>query len=256
MDITDEVEVTDGLIISNHRCVFDRSTGTLAIGDLHLGYEGAAKYDGVYFPRVQKKVIMKELELILGLFSPKRVVVNGDLKHTFDRNLYQEWEEIKEVLGLLSEEGREVHIVRGNHDNFISGILPKGTDLPLELNIGRTQFTHGHKKGIPVEGREKGKVLVLGHEHPSVRLRDKIGASVRLTCFLYHSVEQILILQAFSRITKGSNVMSRGFLSSLLKDFEPGEFMAYAVSEIGLMELGVLGDLYGPELELPYDRIP
>jgi metallophosphoesterase superfamily enzyme len=94
-----------------------------------------------------------------------------------------------------------------------------------------------------LEGRDKGEVLVLGHEHPSVLLRDKIGATVRLPCFLYHTVERILILPAFSRITGGSNVMSRGFLSRALRDIEPGEFQAYAVSEIGLMELGVLGNL-------------
>jgi putative SbcD/Mre11-related phosphoesterase len=243
MPLVDELEIEEGLVISNHRCLFDRTTGTLAVADLHLGYEGAVKDDGVYFPKFQKEEMVAELRSILDRYSPRKVVINGDFKHTFDRNLYQEWQEIKEIFGLLSDNVPEVSIVKGNHDNFIVGILPKGTELPLMAWTGRLQFTHGHKKDALGEGRADGKVLVLGHEHPSVLLKDKVGAAVRLPCFLYHPEDQILILPAFSRITVGSNVLSRGFLSKLLKEYEPGEFMAYAVSEIGLMEMGRLGNL-------------
>jgi putative SbcD/Mre11-related phosphoesterase len=251
MPLIEELEIGGGRVISNHRCLFDRETGTLAVADLHLGYEGAAKDDGVYFPRFQMDEMVKDLVLVLERYRPERVVINGDLKHTFDRNLYQEWQEIKEVFGLLSGKVPDVRIVKGNHDNFIAGILPKGTELPLMFWTGRLQFTHGHKKDALGEGRAEGKILVLGHEHPSVLLKDKVGAAVKLPCFLYHPEAGILILPAFSRMTRGSSVLNRGFLSKILKEYQPGEFMAYATSEIGLMEMGRLGNLEGP-----HDRIP
>lgn len=249
-----DMEILDGLVISNHRCLFDRTTGALAIADLHLGYEGAAKDDGVYFPRVQKDEMMEGLSKVLDRYSPRTVVVDGDLKHTFDRRLFQEWQEIQEVFDLLAGGGREVRIVRGNHDNFVAGSIPRGTELEPMSIIGRLQVTHGHKMEALPEGRARGMVLVLGHEHPSALLKDTIGAAVRLPCFLWHPEEEILILPAFSRLTPGSDVLSRGFLSPFLEELEPGEFLTYGVSEIGLLELGRLCDLSGP-LTARQDRI-
>lgn len=252
MGDVEELVLKDGLVISDQRCLFDRSSGTLVIADLHLGLEGSAKEDGVYFPRVQKDDIVKNLETILNRYSPDKIIIDGDLKHTFDRNLYQEWQEIKEVFGLLQDRVDDVGLVRGNHDNYLVGILPKGTDLPLMRTEGRLQVVHGHKvEALGKYGRAEGKVLVLGHEHPSFLLKDKIGAAVRLPCFLYHPEEDIVILPAFSTLTKGSDVLSRGFLSKIVKDIEPGEFLAYGVSDIGLLELGRLGNLVPKTEDVP-----
>jgi hypothetical protein len=251
--LIDEVIIEKRLVLSNLRCLFDRDSGTLAFADLHLGYEEAARQDGVYFPMVQKREMMMDLVRVLERYNPKTVVIDGDIKHTFGRNLRQEWDEVRDVLKALQEWTGDVRFVRGNHDNFIAGILPKGTRLPLELKVGGLRFIHGHKKLAVRKKKRPGEILVLAHEHPSLHLRDKIGAGVRLPCFLWHPEDRILILPAFSSLTKGNDVLKTGFMSPVLKDYEPGEFMVYAVSEIGILEFGRLGDLVpGPKPDIDH----
>jgi len=242
--VLEEVIIEKRLVLSNLRCLFDRDSGTLAFADLHLGYEEAARQDGVYFPMVQKREMMMDLVRVLERYNPRTVVIDGDFKHTFGRNLQQEWDEVKDVLKALQERTGDIRLVKGNHDNFIAGILPRGTTLPFELKVGGLHFIHGHKAFK--KKRANDEVLVLAHEHPSISLKDKVGAVIRLPCFLWHPEDRILILPAFSTLTKGNDVLRTGFMSPVLKDHEPGEFMAYAVSEIGILEFGRLGDLVPP----------
>jgi len=242
------LELRPGLVIDNGRYALWPASKTLAIADLHLGFEGAAAQDGAYFPRVQKKAVMERLVKVLSDRRPARILVCGDLKHTFDRNLDTEWEEIKEVVALLKADGRQLDLIKGNHDNFLKNALPKDVTLETTMETEDAIFVHGHK--MPENGRallertgRDGRTLVLGHEHPGIRLKDGIGAVLRLPCFLYHRKADLLILPAFSFLTEGTDVLTNGFMSPLLKDMAPAEFEAIAVSEIGLLAMGRLGEI-------------
>jgi putative SbcD/Mre11-related phosphoesterase len=166
--------------------IYIRGSKTLVLSDLHLGFEeassrglsynlrGSSGYTAIYLPRIQLRRTLSMLSVVLSELSISRVVINGDLKHAFDRLLRQEREEIIELTKFLRDRGvRDILVVRGNHDNFIKSLLRK---LDVELINGFSTtvgdkwvlFTHGHED---VNIREYD-ILVIGHEHPALKCFD------------------------------------------------------------------------------------
>ncbi len=87
-----------------------------------------------------------------------------------------------------------------------------------ELMVGGVQIVHGH---IAVE--RKG-VTIMGHIHPSLRLRDSVGASVKDHCYLWHPEEQILVLPALSILAAGVDVVSGAGVDTISPFFQEGSF--------------------------------
>lgn len=166
--------------------LYIEESASLVMSDLHLGFEEAASmglhyslrktsgFYAVFLPRIQLKRVIELLGGVLGKLVVKRVVVNGDLKHAFDRLLKQEREEVVRLVNYLREMGvDEVMVVRGNHDNFIKPVLRKLrvefiNSLVTTSSGKRVLVTHGH------EDVDYGEydVVVIGHEHPSIRCFD------------------------------------------------------------------------------------
>ncbi len=163
--------------------------GILVLADLHLGYEEAlargylyttskndniVRYVGaVIVPKRQLKKVIEYLDKAFSLLDGKikKVVVNGDLKHAFDRLLRQERIEVKTFLDYLLEKKAEIILVRGNHDNYLPLILK---DYGLELikqyettvpGIGKVLFTHGHYD-VNIDNYD---LVIVGHEHPAIK---------------------------------------------------------------------------------------
>ena len=170
---------------------------------------------------------------------PKRIVVLGDLKHEFSRNLDQEWREVRGTLEHLRDLA-DVIVVRGNHDNYLANITSRlGVELVDHLEVDGYHLVHGHQ---PWEERP----LIQGHEHPSVRLFDGVGGYIKLPAFLHFPREQVLVLPAFSPLAAGNdvnNMSSREMLSPGLQGIDLDAAEVYACSDIGLMRLGARGEL-------------
>jgi len=210
------------------------------IADLHLGYEAEARAEGAGVPSTQFKIIEKRIEAILKRYEPVRIVIAGDLKHSLGRNRRQEWDEVNGLLDRL--DGRcETVILRGNHDNFLGTILRRRKlEMHDSLRIGHFAIAHGHAKARrPAKGW-----LAIGHEHPSLRVRDELGARAGAPCFLWSSAEKIVILPAFSPISFGRSVTGREAepLSPMV-----GSFEGYSVAAVSDGELL----LFGKVAELP-----
>lgn len=233
----DKIEIMPNIYLTNDYALY-LDDGIIAIADLHLGYEAVLQAQGVSIPKFQKKIIMNRLRNILQKYEPELIVVNGDFKHEFSRNLWQEWEEVREVLALLTKKA-EVVLVRGNHDNYLKTITSK-LNVPLvkRYSWGNLTFVHGHEK-VKQEGH-----MVLGHDHPSLKLRDAIGASIKLPCFLFNKKEKIIVLPAISPLATGTNVVHKSkFLSPLLNEVDMSSSDVYAISEIGLLDFKKIRDL-------------
>lgn len=197
-------------------------SNTLVVADMHLGYEAALEYEGMSIPRVQTRKIERYMDDVLSSVAPSEVVVAGDMKHNFSRNLIQEYRDIEKFVAVLK--GRApLRCIKGNHDNYLASILSNyGLALHRELRIGGVRIVHGH-----LGQRGKGPT-VLGHIHPSIRLKDNIGGTLKDHCFLYNEAAEVLILPALSIVAPGLDVLhpdsdySSPYLEGLgMKDFVP-----------------------------------
>ena len=215
--------------------------GNIAIiSDLHLGMESVLQERGFALPRVQIRDVLKGVEGIVEKYGIERLVIAGDFKHEFSRNMPYEWEDVEEFLSKFSE--LEILAVRGNHDNFLAAILAKrGIELVESVEIEGYTVIHGHKELESIKDSIKAGRIIMGHEHPVVRIRYE-GGIYTFPCYLrYRGDAEIIVLPAFSPIVSGSDVLSiDSFLSPLLPDVESVE--VYAIED-DVFYLGRVKDL-------------
>lgn len=195
------------------------------VADLHIGYEGVLQREGAMIPKYQKEILKKRLKDIIERYNPKLLIINGDFKHEFGKNLRQEWREATEILQFLNEMV-EVLLIRGNHDNFLLTIASR-LKIPVlnEYEINGIKIVHGHKE-------IEAKRILMAHEHPSLHLRDKIGALVKLPCFLVS--KKLVVLPALSPLATGTDVSSASnedYLSPILQKENVDDFEVYAISD-------------------------
>ncbi|MFH0816174.1 MAG: metallophosphoesterase [Methanobacteriota archaeon] len=235
----DSIQLLPGVFATADFGIWFERERAFAVADLHLGYEAEARAEGASVPSTQYKVIEKRIEAIIKRYEPSRLVIAGDLKHSLGRNRRQEWDEVNGLLDLLN--GRcEPVILKGNHDNFLGTILRRRKlDMRDSLRIGQFAIAHGHLKARrPAKGW-----LAIGHEHPSLRVRDELGARAGAPCFLWSSAERVVVLPAFSPISFGRSVTGRDVepLSPMLGSFD--DYSAAAVSDGELLMFGKVAGL-------------
>lgn len=177
----------------------------LVVADMHLGCEASLEYEGLSIPRVQTRKIESYMEDVIRHLGPDRVVVAGDLKHNFSRNLVQEWNDVVRFVNLLGRLA-PLEVVKGNHDNYLGVILAEHK-IPLrnELVVGETRILHGHS------GARQPFPTIIGHIHPSIRIRDEVGAALKDHCFLYEPKEEILVVPALSIVAPGLDVVTQRY---------------------------------------------
>ncbi|NIA10168.1 MAG: phosphoesterase [Nitrospiraceae bacterium] len=243
-----EVEIWDGIFATNDYCLNIPEERSVIIADLHLGYEGVLCMEGVAMPRYQGKVIMERLDNIMKRYGPEKVIVNGDFKHNFGRNLEQEWREVSNMLKFLCRES-EVVLIRGNHDNFLKTIASKfGVPIMDEYEVAGATISHGHR-------RIEGKRIIIAHEHPSIKLRDEVGATISLPCYLFS--DEIIVMPAFSPLASGTDVSSADagdYLSPVLRGCDMDKFKVLAISEVGLLDFSTVGDIRRAGKSITYKR--
>lgn len=232
----DRTQLSKGLEATRDFALFLRDERTLVISDLHLGFEGALAEQGVSIPRFQRKVILERLATMLDRSKAERIVIAGDFKHEFSRNLVDEWVEVKQVLRFLKDRVTPV-LVRGNHDNYLATILG---DLNLTLHpradVGGHTIVHGHEEVSTLHP------IIMGHEHPAVKLKDDLGATVSVPAFLVS--ERLVVLPAFSPLALGVDVAAYPYLSPILNRTPIDDARVIGVDEReGLMDFGRVRDL-------------
>ncbi len=204
-----------------------RQPRTVVVADLHLGCEAALEYEGLSLPRVQAKKIEAYLTSVIEAVGPDELVVAGDLKHNFSHNLTQEWNEVTSFVRAIADLV-EIVVVRGNHDNFLSAILAElGIPFKREYEVGSYTVIHGHEEA------PKNGPLVLGHIHPSILLRDDVGAGMKSPCYLYDRERGIIVLPALSIVSPGIDVIgnpSSDVVSPLIAPYGLGGFVPIVFS--------------------------
>lgn len=173
----------DIYIIPGTPILYIESFNAIVFSDLHIGFEealargleynvsGTSYSAGMFIPRIQLKKAIEILDVVFNTVNPRRVIINGDIKHAFDRLLRQERREIRELLDyLLDRNVEEIILIRGNHDNYLPLVLRNyNIELYMRYEIVTSNyhilFTHGHKT---IDPRDYD-LVIIGHEHPSIR---------------------------------------------------------------------------------------
>lgn len=147
----------------------------LVAADLHLGLEFELWLGGVSIPSQTPK-ILERLRRHVAEIRPDRLLLLGDVKHNVPKTSWQERKEIPEFLRALSKEVK-VDIVPGNHDSNLADMAPLGVRVRPSSGyvLDGVGYFHGHT--WPDEKVMRSELLVAGHLHPAIRLKEPIGSA-------------------------------------------------------------------------------
>lgn len=232
MEIFDRFEV-----VEPYPAVYDERLDALVIADPHIGIELSQSSAGMFVPRFQTEEILEELKEMQEETGASRLIVDGDLTHTFGRRSRRENEELDTFLNSVSLLFEEVSIVEGNHDTALEERIDEFVNVSLSSTLYEADvlFVHGDERR---EVEEDPLFVVIGHEHPALSLRDEMGVSEKVACFLYGELEEtkLLVMPAFSKLANGTAVNETALtdlLSPYLTDIDLGSFRAVAVDREG-----------------------
>jgi putative SbcD/Mre11-related phosphoesterase len=162
-------------------------------------------------------------------------VLDGDLKYSFGKMARQEWDELEKFVDAVKGLG-EVVAVKGNHDFYLQSML-HGAEITDILEQGRYVITHGNLKIRP----RKGKLMIIGNEHPTVKIRDELGALHEYPAYIFCKKEGVLVIPAFNPLTRGANILgNRRWLSPVLAECDVENAEIYAIADDEVVPLGRL----------------
>jgi len=250
------MELVENVVIAGSTpVIYVKSINAIVFADSHLGFEEEMARHGLYLPNYQLKKLLEVLNRVFREVKPKRIVIAGDVKHCFSSLSKQERYELSELFNYLASITSEVIVVRGNHDNYLPLIARKYNveiirDYIVEKGI---LITHGHKD-MDLDNTDF-RVLIMGHEHPSISLRDELGCTVKFSCYLVAPVidsdRKVIVLPASGVYQSGTSITldKSNYLSPIIKRYVDLEnAKPYIIDEdLGVIEL--------PELKAIQDLI-
>lgn len=229
----------DGSIELVGGAAFLADTRTLVVGDIHLGEEEALARAGMLVPKQAFGDLQARLAGLVEATRPSLLVFDGDLIHEFGRIPDEEWRHLRRLLGELRLRCT-VAAIKGNHDVMLPAMAG-----PLELSLhdwmvcGTTLLIHGDR--VPPRPALSGvRRIVIGHEHPAVRLSDGVRTET-YQCYLWGrwKGKQVLVLPAMSALHEGGDVLTRPPLGPLLGRIK--KFEVIAMEGRSLVKLGRAG---------------
>ncbi len=232
-------EIEPGIFLTSDFCIWYKKKEIIILADLHVGYDHSLLEKGISIPGSQNKLIIERLSHVFNRYHPQEVVVVGDFKHSFSGDDKRELWDMYDMIDYITEKAN-LTLIRGNHDNYLQTIASK-KGIPFfenELQINGLTLSHGHGK-VDHKG-----LLVMGHEHPSVKIRDEAGGVINFPCFLYHPLNNVVILPAFNPLFEGRDMLSGGgFMSQQLKTLSLEDFFVYPITDQGLMDFRTVAEV-------------
>lgn len=214
------MEIVPGVEIRDLSLYLKREK-VLVLSDFHIGLEEALNKQGYLMPRFQFDDIIKRLKKILDGLELKKIVILGDLKHEFGTISETEWRQTLQLLDFLTAYCNDIILIKGNHDTIIGPIAAKrNVKLRKFLRLGDFFLSHGD-----VLKSADAKVMIIGHEHPAVGLKN--GPRVEVyKCFLKGKFngKTLIVVPSFNLVTEGTDVLKdetlSPFLSKNISSFE------------------------------------
>lgn len=177
-------------LLSYHKCIFWTNKEILIISDLHFGKASHFRKNGVGVTINLIEAEFENLEDCILTFLPKKIIVVGDLFHSYANNeveLFGHW--IKKFHNI------QWHLIKGNHDILGEEIYKNlGLQTHLQLQINNILFIHE----VPKILNEK-LYYVTGHIHPAIKVSIGKTNQKSLPCFFF--APQHAILPSFGLFT-------------------------------------------------------
>ncbi len=180
----------------------------IVIADLHLGISKELIKAGIRIPN-QAKLLAEKANKLHHITKADNLVILGDVKHEIPRISFTETREVAEFLSLL--EFKKIIIIKGNHDGRIENLAGgmKNISVKKSFAVGDYLLTHGHRN---VDTQKRN--IVIGHNHPHVKLVDELGASYIMPCWVIgkvrlKSVHRLIIMPSFNELA-GTMIVNSG----------------------------------------------
>ncbi|MDD4878327.1 MAG: metallophosphoesterase [Candidatus Nanoarchaeia archaeon] len=220
---------------------------TLILGDVHIGYEEAMNKQGVLIPRRQYAETISLLEQTFAELKAynmpvEKVIINGDLKHEFGTISDTEWRNTLGILDFLAKQCKSIVLIKGNHDTILGPIANKRNVAVKEFEVvGDVFVCHGDYITDKAE-LKKAKILIIGHEHPSVVLRQG-GRVEKYKCFLVGEWQKksLIVMPSFNTVVEGTDVLKDDLLSPFLSDI--GKFEVFVSGYGEILDFGSVNKL-------------
>lgn len=195
--------------------VYIKETKTCVLSDIHIGLEEELFAHGLVFPLREKMELLRRIEIVLERFNPRKLVIAGDVVHSFGRADHRIRRKLEFILNKIRSRC-ELVLVSGTHD----GMLPyMGFTAQSRCDEGGFTVSHGDE-----ELGEHGH-LIMGHEHPVLDVE-----MMRVPCYLFGRCmmdgSDIMVLPAFNPLCQGvavNHLESSDLLSPLLRRLDIGK---------------------------------
>ena len=157
----------------------------LVVADLHFGIEADLAAHGLHF-KSRSERRLERLHKVIDSTKPDELVLLGDVKHSIPSLTWQEYHEMPKILDSLRTR-LPLHVFPGNHDIGIERFLHEGESRPKDgMILDGVGYLHGHM--IPSPGLA-GHLVVIGHHHPLLSLRDEVGCALQSPAYLRAGID-------------------------------------------------------------------
>ena len=230
----------DILVVYNNPILFLKDINSIVIADLHLGVEAIMQEEGSFVPHNLTSQIIGDLSNYLKELKPDRLILNGDVKHSFYQPTKIENRDVKKFLKEISKLVPEVHIIKGNHDVFISWVAQEFSNVIVHSHkrFGRYYFVHGDKE-LEEKLDVDTELIIIGHLHPVLESRVKGLQKIRKPAFMFgplkNQTQFVIVMPAFTQYSTGSpihpNSKTHHIVPLLRENADLREFELYVLDE-------------------------
>ncbi len=178
----------------------------LVVGDLHLGLEHEIFRSGIRIPSQTEK-IKESIDSLIRESKANHLVFLGDVKHNIPVSSFQEDMEIPLFLRHFAAK-IETSLVKGNHDGDIEELAPAGIKIYPSSGFKIKNFWLAHGQSwSPAEVLEC-ECLVIGHDHPAVEFRDRVGSRSVEQCWLVSEADREKLEKKYGKVCKLEKIIS------------------------------------------------
>jgi hypothetical protein len=157
----------------------------LVVADLHFGIEADLAAHGLHF-KSRSRRRLERLHSVIDSAKPDALVLLGDVKHSIPSLTWQEHHEMPKILDTLRTR-IPIHVFPGNHDIGIERFLQDGEIRPKDgAVLDGVGYQHGHMHPSPALA---GHLVVVGHHHPLLSLRDEVGCALQSPAYLRAGID-------------------------------------------------------------------